>query len=144
MCIYVHGFISFVIDLHFLKIFLMFMFIFIYLLVLTLYIYLFQVIGVLSTIILTTFPFQKICTNYHVANIIIFPTGGVHCNTCCSKSTIKKLSFFLWFHCNEWWTCVIDYWKQITWNNCAYDIIWNLRFASSKTNSTLHFNLHSK
>jgi hypothetical protein len=38
-------------------------------------------------------PFQKVCENYHVANVIISLMGGVHCNVCRSKSTIQKLSF---------------------------------------------------
>jgi len=104
----------------------------------------FQVIGVLSTIILTTPPFQNICTNCHVANVIIFPTCGVHCNTFHLKSMIQKLGFFSWFHCNQWWTCVIDYWRQIVWSNYAYDRIWNLGFTLSKTSSIPHFNLHSQ
>jgi hypothetical protein len=29
----------------------------------------------------------------HVADVIISTMGGVHCNACCSKSTIQKLSF---------------------------------------------------
>jgi hypothetical protein len=38
--------------------------------------------------------FQKVCVNCHVANVIIFPMGGVHCNVCHSKSMVQKLDFF--------------------------------------------------
>jgi hypothetical protein len=38
-------------------------------------------------------PFQKLCGDCHVADVIIFPMGGVHCNAYCSKSTIQKLNF---------------------------------------------------
>ncbi len=41
-----------------------------------------------------TLPFQKVCGNYHVVDIIIFPMGGVHYNTCFSKSIVQKLGFF--------------------------------------------------
>jgi hypothetical protein len=47
----------------------------------------------LSIVSPTTLPFQKICGNCHVANVIIFPTSSVYCNACRSKSTIQKLSF---------------------------------------------------
>jgi hypothetical protein len=39
------------------------------------------------------FPFQKVCGNCHVTDVIISPVGGVYCNTCCSKSIVQKLSF---------------------------------------------------
>ncbi len=55
--------------------------------------FLFKVIRVLSIAKHVAFPFRKICVNCHVANIIIFPMGGVHCNTCHSKSTIEKLGY---------------------------------------------------
>jgi hypothetical protein len=54
----------------------------------------FQVIGVLFEASFVVPPFQKVCANCHVANVIISPTSGVHYNTYCSKSTIQKLSFF--------------------------------------------------
>jgi hypothetical protein len=38
-------------------------------------------------------PFQKVCGSCHVINVIISPMGGVHCNVCCSKSKVQKLSF---------------------------------------------------
>jgi hypothetical protein len=38
-------------------------------------------------------PFQKVCANCHVANVITSPMGGVRCNVCHSKSTVKKLGF---------------------------------------------------
>jgi hypothetical protein len=37
-------------------------------------------------------PFQKLYGNCQVPNIIIFPTGGVHYNVCCSKSIIQNLN----------------------------------------------------
>ncbi len=51
-------------------------------------------IEVLSITSLTTPPFLKKRENYHVTNVIISPTGGVHYNTCHSKLTVKKLGFF--------------------------------------------------
>jgi hypothetical protein len=53
----------------------------------------FQTTGVLSIISLTTPPFQKVCANCHVTNVIISPTGGVHCNVCCPKSMVQNLCF---------------------------------------------------
>jgi hypothetical protein len=38
-------------------------------------------------------PFQKVCEICHIVGVIIFPIGNVHCNACCSKSTIQKLGF---------------------------------------------------
>jgi hypothetical protein len=38
-------------------------------------------------------PFQKICENCHVIDVIISPTGDVHCNACHSKSMVQKLGF---------------------------------------------------
>jgi BarA-like signal transduction histidine kinase len=38
-------------------------------------------------------PFQKVCGNRCVANIIILPIGHVHCNVCYSKSMAKKSRF---------------------------------------------------
>jgi hypothetical protein len=134
MCMCVYGFISFVIDLHFFHIFFMFMFIYLFVLI-----YISSDWGIIHS-----YPYYaSISKHMYVANVIISPTCGVHCNTCCSKSTIQKLGFFSWFHYNQWWTCVIDYWRQLAWSSCAYDTIWNLGFASSKTSSIPHFNLHS-
>jgi hypothetical protein len=48
---------------------------------------------VLSIASLVTPPFQKVCRNCHVANVIISLASGVYCNTCHSKSTIQKLGF---------------------------------------------------
>jgi hypothetical protein len=53
----------------------------------------FQVTEVLSITALVTPPFQKVCRNCHVANVIISLAGGVYCNTCHSKSTVQKLGF---------------------------------------------------
>jgi hypothetical protein len=39
------------------------------------------------------FPFQKVCANCHVIDVITSPMGSVHCNVCHSKSTVKKLGF---------------------------------------------------
>jgi hypothetical protein len=50
--------------------------------------------GMLLIIRPTTPMFQKICGNCHVANIIIFPTSGIHCSACYSKSKVQKLNFF--------------------------------------------------
>jgi hypothetical protein len=41
-----------------------------------------------------TLPFQKVCGNCHVTDVIISPIGGVYYNACHSKSTSQKLSFF--------------------------------------------------
>jgi len=40
---------------------------------------------VLSIASLLVLPFEKVCGNYHVEDVIISPTGGVHCNACHSK-----------------------------------------------------------
>jgi hypothetical protein len=50
-------------------------------------------IKVLSIISPIVFSIQKVCGNCHVANVIISPTSGVHCNVCCSKSMVQKLNF---------------------------------------------------
>ncbi len=92
MCMCVHGFISFLIDLLFFHIFPMFMFIFIYLFIWTYYPF-FQVTKVLSIISPFVLPFQKKCGNCHVADVTISPMGGVYYNACCSNSTIQKLNF---------------------------------------------------
>jgi hypothetical protein len=102
-----------------------------------------QVTKVLSIASLVAFPFQKVCGNCHVMDVIIFLNGCVHCNVS-FKINGSKIRLYLWFHCNQWWTHVIDYWGQIVWNNYAYDDkIKILKFASSKTSSTRHFNWHS-
>jgi hypothetical protein len=49
---------------------------------------------VLSIASPTTPPFQKARGSCHVTNVNIYPTCGVYCNICHSKSTIQKLSFF--------------------------------------------------
>jgi hypothetical protein len=74
-----HDFISFLIDPPFSHIYLLFMFIFIYLFVLT-YCLFFYVTKVLSIDSPVTPPFQKLCENCHVVNVIISPMGGVHSN----------------------------------------------------------------
>jgi hypothetical protein len=48
---------------------------------------------VLSITSLITFPFQKVCGNFHVVDVIVSPMDGVHCNVCHSKSMIQKLGF---------------------------------------------------
>jgi hypothetical protein len=50
-------------------------------------------IEVLSIISPIAHSIQKICGNCHVTNVIISSMGGVHCNTCCSKSMVQKLGF---------------------------------------------------
>jgi hypothetical protein len=52
-----------------------------------------KVTRVLSITIPIAPPFQKVCENCHVANVTISPTCNVYCNTCCSKSIVKKLGF---------------------------------------------------
>ncbi len=47
----------------------------------------------MSIVNLATPPFQKLCGNCCVADVIISPMGGVHCNDYHSKSTIQKLNF---------------------------------------------------
>ncbi len=49
---------------------------------------------VLSIVNLVTLPFQKICGNCHVVDVIIFLTSGVHYNACHSKSMVQKIGFF--------------------------------------------------
>ncbi len=48
---------------------------------------------VLSIINLTTPPFQKMCKNYHVIDVIICSMSDVHCNACHSKSNVHNSSF---------------------------------------------------
>ncbi len=38
-------------------------------------------------------PFQKVCGNYYVTDVIICSTSHVHCNACHSKSKVDKSSF---------------------------------------------------
>jgi hypothetical protein len=38
-------------------------------------------------------PFQKVCGNYCLIDIIISPTGDVYSNACCSKSKVVKFEF---------------------------------------------------
>ncbi len=52
-----------------------------------------KVIGVLSIASLIMPPFQKVCGNCHIADVIISPMGNVHCNARHSKSTIQKSGF---------------------------------------------------
>ncbi len=84
-------FIYFLIDLPFPHIFPMFMFIFISLFVLTFFFS--PVTGVLSIDSPIVPPFQKVCENCHVVDVIISPTSDVHCNACHSKSIVQKLDF---------------------------------------------------
>ncbi len=51
-------------------------------------------IKVLSVASLTTLPFQKMCGNCHVMDVIICSTTDVHCNACNSKSNVHKSYFF--------------------------------------------------
>jgi hypothetical protein len=90
LCVWMILFFIFI-DPHFFDIYLLFMFIFIYLYVST-YCLFFQLTKVLSIISSATPPFQKICGNCQVPNVIIFPTGGVHYNVCCSKSIVQILN----------------------------------------------------
>ncbi len=53
-----------------------------------------QMIEVLSITNLVVLPFQKVCENYHVANVTISPASSVYYNICCSKSIVQKLGFF--------------------------------------------------
>jgi hypothetical protein len=50
-------------------------------------------IGVLSIANFITPPFQKVCGNYHVADVIICLTSDVHYNVYCSKSKVHKSGF---------------------------------------------------
>jgi hypothetical protein len=75
---------------HLLHIYPLFIFMFICLFVLT---FLFPCDRVLSIASPTSLPFQKVCGNCHIADVIICPMGSVHCNTCHSKSTIHKSCF---------------------------------------------------
>jgi hypothetical protein len=49
---------------------------------------------VLSIASLVALPFQKICGNCHIADVIISSMGNVHYNACHSKSMVQKLGFF--------------------------------------------------
>jgi hypothetical protein len=51
-------------------------------------------IRVLSISSLITPPFQKVCGNCHVADVIIRSIADVHCNVCSSKSNVHKSCFF--------------------------------------------------
>jgi len=48
---------------------------------------------VLSIASFATPPFQKVCGNRHVANIIISLTSDVHCNVCRSKPKDVNFEF---------------------------------------------------
>jgi len=65
---------------------------FIYLFVLT-FLFLFPGDHVLSIASSIAPPFQKVCGNCYIADVIISPMGSVHCNACHSKSTIHKSCF---------------------------------------------------
>ncbi len=56
-------------------------------------VFFFQVTKMLSIINLDAPPFQKICENYHVTNVTIYPTSVVYCKACHSNSTIQKWNF---------------------------------------------------
>jgi hypothetical protein len=95
MC--VHHFLSFLIDAPFSH--LLFVHVHVHLpFCFNIFVFFFQVIGVLSIASLVVLPFQKVCGNCHIADVIISPMGSVHCNACHSKSTIR---LSLWFHCNQ-------------------------------------------
>jgi hypothetical protein len=51
-------------------------------------------IRVLSIANVITPPFQKVCENCHVADVIIYSTTDVHCTVCSSKSNVHKSCFF--------------------------------------------------
>jgi len=88
-------------------------------------------------------PFQKVCGNCHIADVIISPMGSVHYNPCCSKSTIQKSCFL---HDS---ITTNDEHALLTIKAKWFEVIMHMMeseffiFASSKTNSTLHFKLHS-
>jgi hypothetical protein len=42
-------------------------------------------------------PSQKVRGNCHVSNVTIFPTRGVSCNACHSKSMVQKLGLLCGF-----------------------------------------------
>jgi len=48
---------------------------------------------VLSITTPTTPPFQEVCGNCHLVDIIISLIGDVHCNVCQSKSKVIKSRF---------------------------------------------------
>jgi hypothetical protein len=52
-----------------------------------------KVTKVLSIVNLIAPPFQKVCGNCHIVDVIISPTGSVNRNVCCSKSMIQKSGF---------------------------------------------------
>ncbi len=54
----------------------------------------FQVTGVLSIVSLVAFPFQKVCENCHVMDVIISPTCGVHCNLSFKINSSISFLFF--------------------------------------------------
>jgi hypothetical protein len=149
LCMCVHGFISFLIDLIFFHISLClcsssftfsFEHIYIYIYI---YIYISQVTGVLSIINPTAPPFQKVCGNCHVADVIISTIGGVYCNACCSKSMAPNLSFPHGSLVTNDEHVLLTIWGK--WLETIVHMIESkfLGFASSKTSSTLHFNSHS-
>jgi hypothetical protein len=103
---------------------------FIYLFVLT-FLFLFPGGQVLSTTSSIVLPFQKVCRNFHIADVIISSMGSVHCNTCHSKSTIQKSGFL---H------------GSITSNDELMLLIIEGKWLETIvhiTSSTLHFNSHS-
>jgi hypothetical protein len=82
---------------------------------------------VLSIVSLIALPFQKVCGNCHVIDVIISPIGGGHCNACCSKSMVQKLSFiyssiapndeFVLLTINSKWFEIIVHLKKIEFLN---------------------------
>jgi len=66
---------------------------FIYLFVLTFYFIFPSNRGELSIASLVVLPFQKVCGNCHIADVINSPMDYVHYNTC-SKSIIQNSGFF--------------------------------------------------
>jgi hypothetical protein len=101
----------------------------------------FQVTGVLSILSLVAFPFQKVCENCHVMDVIISPTCGVHCNL---SFKINSSIFFLFF-CGSITTNDEPMLLTIEgkWFETIMHIMTNI-CVSSKTSSTLHFNWYSR
>jgi hypothetical protein len=58
-------------------------------------------------------PFQKLCENCHVANVIISPTSDVHYNACHSKSIVQKLGFLHGSIAINDEYVLFDYWRQM-------------------------------
>ncbi len=69
----------------------LFMFMFIYFFVLTIFFLGYWVLSIASLVVP---PFQKVCGNCHITDVIISPMGSVHWNIFHLKSMIQKSRFF--------------------------------------------------